>query len=513
MLALRMLFEGDPAEIPQEALMERQSLAIDFEKFSQYSEQVKNLKRQLAAIPAVPKSRPQAEEQQKLLAELAETSAMQEAMLFPIALTRTKSTNVFPPVLRLEQIRDALPENTAMLVFFDSLGELYGFMLDRQGLQMWSVANNDPRAPTLRKLVENFLQALGNNDRNANQALSAKDLSDDKWKKAGRNLMTRLLGDQTRAANFTELVVVPTGVLWYTPFEAMCVDFNKELIPPIWIPNAPISVRYAPSASLGVPTKKGRPVAAETVAIFGKIWPRKEESETVLNAIGRYSESGLRLALISSDPKDDRYRPLPSSATAYATQIRQLLVLDDIPMPKAGPLDWSPFTGDKGKGTNTVATWLQLPWGGPGLVVLPAFHTPAETVGKTNTNQTKLPGNGDELFYSSMALEACGAQTILLSRWRTGGRISLDLTGEFLKHYAEVPAAEAWRRTVLNVATTPLVPQEEPRVKLGAKDEIPIANHPFFWSSMILIDRGEQPNRTDEPDPDAAGEGELEKLE
>ncbi len=517
-LALRLLFEGDPAGIPPEVMLERQSLSIDFARFAKFSDEVKTIKRQLAAIPSVPKTQTQREEQKKLLQQLDACSAMQEAMLFPISLTRTKSPSVFPPVLTIEQLRDAMPEKTSMLVFFDALGDLYGFLLDKRELQMWSVADNDPRAPTLRKLAADYLESLGNKEGNANRALSSKELDDENWRTAGNALIQRLLGEN-RQATFTELVVVPTGLLWYTPFESMCIRVGNELRPLIAAASDPITVRYAPTASLGVPTRKGRPVAAETVAVYGKIWSRNKESvNTALDALGRYAKLGLKFALLPADSGDDRYQPLPSSATAYASQVRQLLVLDDIPLPKAGPLDWSPFTQDKMRGTNPVWTWFQLPWGGPGLMVLPAFHTPAETMLKVNPSQTKLTGNGDELFLSAMVFEACGGQTLLMSRWRTGGRASLDLIGEFLKEYLNVPAAEAWRRAVLNVGTAKLVPEEEPRVKLATGAEPPIANHPFFWSAFILLDRGELPDTAGSDGgipnggtPDEPG-GELEKL-
>lgn len=494
-LALRLLFEGNPEDIPKEILTERQSLAIDFTLFAKYSERAKVLRRELATIPAVPNTKAQADKQKELLGELQTVSGMQEAMLYPIALTRTKSTNIFPPVLKIERLRESLPEKTAILVFFDveSEGELYGFLLDRRQLLMWPIINNDPRADTIHTLIVNYLKALGCG--NATRALTSKELGDNqKWRETGNVLLDRLLGGVVRQADFTELVIVPTRLLWYTPFESMCTSVNGKLLPLISAGEQPLTIRYAPTPSLAVPTGKGRPATLETVTVYGRVGPKKEDARTTLDAISRFAQGGLKLALIASDPADQRYAPLPASAAAYASQIRQLLVLDDIPQPRAGPLDWSPFTQDKNRGTNSVVTWLQLPWGGPRLIVLPAFHTPAETALQVNKSQSNLLGNGDELFVSTMLLEACGAQTVLVSRWRSGGRTSLELVGDFLKEYPKAPANEAWRRAVLRVITEDLVPEDEPRIRLGTKkDEALLSNHPFFWASFLLVDRGELP--------------------
>jgi CHAT domain-containing protein len=124
------------------------------------------------------------------------------------------------------------------------------------------------------------------------------------------------------------------------------------------------------------------------------------------------------------------------------------------------------------------------------MVVMPGFRTSAEQALRSGLQ------NGDDLFLSSMLLQACGARTILLSRWRTGGRVSYDLTEQFLLQLADKPAAEAWRQAILEVGTNVINIDEEPRVRKeaggGGGGDDPIANHPFFWGAFMLIDRGEK---------------------
>jgi hypothetical protein len=230
-------------------------------------------------------------------------------------------------------------------------------------------------------------------------------------------------------------------------------------------------------ASLGLPTKGGRSVNAETLVMSGKLMTR-DSPEVALEAINRFGKSGVKNLTIM---RTEERTPLPASPSAFASLVQQLVVLDDVPM--AAPLAWFPFTS---KAKVPVASWLTLPWGGPRLVVLPGFHTAAES-------SFRSPGvsNGDDLFLSAMLLEACGARTILISRWRTGGRVSYDLVEQFLLRLTEKPASEAWRQAIMEVGSKPINLDEEPRVRKEKDVDTPVANHPFFWGAFMLIDRGE----------------------
>ncbi|MDR1141336.1 MAG: CHAT domain-containing protein, partial [Planctomycetaceae bacterium] len=493
LFSLRILFEGNNENITPEQLLERQTLSLDFARFGELSNQVRAVRSQLHSVPLVPQNPTQTEQQRKLLHELETLSLAQEAMLRPMALTRTQTSNIFPPVRKLEQIRKELPEKTAMLVFTESLGTLYGFLIDNHNLTMWTVLQ-EPKTDSLSKLITDYLTGLGNRD--INYPLTIKDLSDPngKWKEAGSKLLNRLLGNAQRPVHFTELVIVPTGQLWYVPFESMTVKIGTEYRPLIAAGREPLTIRYAPTATLGIPRKTGRSVTAETLAVYGK-FVSKDSPEVALNAIDRYVKAGIQHLIPMPAITNE---PFPSSASAFASQIKQLLVLDDIPIPSNGlPLGWSPFNADKLKLKNPVAGWLTLPWGGPELIILPGFHTPAESSLKMSRNSAKSILNGEDLFLSAMALQACGAQTILISRWRTGGRASYDLVEEFLKNYPNMPSAESWRQAIMTVGGEALHLDEEPRVRTEIGAEPPIANHPFFWGAFMLIDRGEVPENQD----------------
>ena len=500
MLSLRILFEGE--NVNQQLLLQRQSLSLDFQRFSELSKQVDAVKKKLAPLPLMPKNDAETRQQKEALSQLAALSQEQEAMLRPIALTRNKAPIIFPPVLTLEQIRKRLPEGTAMLVYFEALGRCYGFLVDKSSLNMWELIQ-ESREPSLQKLISDFLDGLGN--KGANQALTVKELTKEgqKWEETGALLQKRLLGNEQRQANFTELVIVPTGPIWYAPFEAMCVKTEGKFRPFISAGTS-LSIRYAPTASLGVPDITGNvkdnrsSEAAETLVICGR-FHNKSGTSLAYDAVDRYTKGGIaNLVPMAVFPIDENYRDFPGNTTAFASQLKRLVVLDDIVAPKGDPLKWTPFNADKNKIHHPVSSWLSLPWGGPQLVVLPGFHTAAENALKTERMQGAIT-NGDDLFLSAMVLQACGAKTILLSRWRVGGRSTFDLTGHFLKNIQTMGAAEAWRQSILDVGVEPLVLAEEPRLRPGAGEvDVPSANHPFFWSSFILLDRGERPLKEDD---------------
>ena len=71
-------------------------------------------------------------------------------------------------------------------------------------------------------------------------------------------------------------------------------------------------------------------------------------------------------------------------------------------------------------------------------------------------------------------MQASGADTILLSRWRTGGRSAFDLAEAFVKNYEKEPSANAWKDAVAELVERDVVVDEEPRLKkLGLSEAIP----------------------------------------
>ena len=108
-----------------------------------------------------------------------------------------------------------------------------------------------------------------------------------------------------------------------------------------------------------------------------------------------------------------------------------------------------------------------LPYGGPQHVIVAGFTTAAEQGLKTSRrNAAREVRPGSEVFQTLCGMMATGARTIVLSRWRTGGRTNLELVREFVRELPQLPATEAWQRARLLRARR----RSTARMNRGSKD-------------------------------------------
>jgi CHAT domain-containing protein len=319
-----------------------------------------------------------------------------------------------------------------------------------------------------------MLREMGQYDRN--QPLGLKELSNEAWKTTAAEILKHLTADAPAEAwdEFEELIIVPDGMLWYVPFEALQVQNGDERTAVI----DKVKVRYAPTISLAAPDQRPRPRITRTAVVAGSLFPRdgEELSQELLADLQADDANVFGVSL----------KPPPISAVLAKT-VGRLVVLNDINNVAKGPYQWTPMTIDRGKTAGSLAQWMQLPWGGPDEVLLPGFHTPAE-------NGLKRAGTGEEIFLAVCGMMSTGSRTILLSRWRDGGRTCYDLLREFLRELPHRSASDAWQRSVRLASESDLVWSQEPRIKELPPDAPPLkAEHPFFWGGYMLIDTGVEP--------------------
>lgn len=481
--ALRWVLEAPEEALDAQALLERQNLLASYPGYQRLSEMARRLRSQVRKLPAVPADADRQRELSGALGELGNLSQQQEAILREMALSRQAASLAFPPVRPTREVQKAIPKGTAVLLFFSAGNDLYAFLLTQDKYGHWTVK----AAPLVSRKVVSLLRELGNYEQN--HELGLVEITSTQWKQTARQLLDALLAgspaDFTR--RFPELVVVPDGILWYLPFEALQVQAEGQLHPLI----ARFRIRYAPTLSLVVPDRRGRNPASETAVVIGKLYPRDEP--TVAQAAYEQLAKSLPGTWALSKP------PLPAPSSWYKVRMDRLIVLDDLP-PADAPLAWSPIPIDRNKPGNTLDDWLALPWGGPEVVILPGFHTPAE-------NSLRRAGRsepGAEVFMSVCALLSSGAKTLLLSRWRTGGQSSFDLVREFAQELPHTAPAEAWQRAVLLARQSRVNPDAEPRIRLPSGASPPLADHPFFWAGYLLVDDG-TPAQKSEPAEKPAG--------
>jgi hypothetical protein len=202
---------------------------------------------------------------------------------------------------------------------------------------------------------------------------------------------------------------------------------------------------------------------------------------------------------------------LPVSASLVLPLLDSLVVLDDVDPARSATMSAMLSSAGRGRAANALESVFALPYGGPQHVVVAGFTTAAEQglkISRRNAARDVRPGN--EVFQTLCGMMATGARTILLSRWRTGGRTNIDLVREFVRELPQLPATEAWQRSRLLAREAPLDPQNEPRLKgLEESGDAPTADHPFFWAGYLLVDTGprqEEQENAENPDKDGAAE-------
>lgn len=476
---LRWLLEGPSELLSKDAAARRKSILIEYPHYEQLQLQAQQLRKDLREMPlAISEDAEALASQQEKLGQLAALSLQQEAILREIAVRREDAPVMWPQLRTTKQVQDLMPAGQTLLMFYATRrSQLYAFMLTRddKGKNQyfgWQVTGAAAVTRDLRKL----LKQLGNHTER--RAVPIEDLGGEEWKQTAAAIYDGLLkgADTQLPKGITELVVVPDGLLWYLPFELLQLpepsfDDRTSLL-------ATCKVRYVPMMCLAHPDARGNRPAPNLAVSVGKLFPGQEDG------VAEAAFEDLNAAV----PGAIAVRPdaLPAPAAVYSALFDRLIVLDDLVSPSAaGPFGWSPLVS-KAKG-GQIDNWLLLPFGGPEQMILPGFHTAAEN------SLTERKVNGGEVFLSVCAMMANGSRTILLSRWRPGGKNSYDLVREFAKELPHATAAEAWRRSVFVNADVPLSPDQEPRMVLGPKDTLPKADHPFFWSGFLLIDTGQAP--------------------
>jgi CHAT domain-containing protein len=479
-LSLRWILEAPVNLLDPKVKVQRQDLLARYPVYDQLSQQAHAIRDTLARASLAPKDPASAKQQQEALNQLAAISAKQEAALREIAVRREAATMVFPPIRSATEVQKILPPGRAILTFFSTSRNLYGFLLNNERYGYWRIG----ASTAMNRDISTLLREVGLYGQN--RELPVKELTDTKWKQSAARLLDLLLkgsnADFTK--KFDELVIVPDGILWHLPFEMLQVTAEEQQKPLI----SRFRIRYAPTFSLAVAAEPGRSPLGNTAVVLGKLFPSDDGTIP--------QEAYDRLAKVLPGAVPLR-APLPAPSAVYRTLLNELIVLDEINATGAKPFSWLPVptSGSKIPPGNTLGDWLNLPWGGPDVLMLPGYHTSAEDSLRT----AKGVEPGSEIFLSVCGLMAGGSRTLLISRWRTGGQTSYDLVREFAQELPHSSPAEAWQRAVFLTAASRVNFDLEPRVKHAANDEAPKANHPFFWAGYMLVDPGTSPNKADAP--------------
>ena len=397
-----------------------------------------------------------------------------------IAAGRDATLIDFPPLTPTAEIRRRLAPRQLLLSFHATRGGLVGVLESRERTAFWQV----PQAAGLPRAVADLTSSLCLFDPAG--AVATDKLAASDWRSAAAQI-ERLLFENSKvslAEGIDELVIVPDGLLWYVPFELLPVASNRQGANDADGPR-PLRdvcrIRYAPTRSLAVLRFNPARPAGRTGVHVGRMFRGDKPivSDRTLSRLLAEVDNAAPLALSTRGP------PPALAASLYDT----LAIFDEL-SPSGPVADWPMVPAVPGQAGFRFDEWLAPPRKRPHRVLLPGLQTAMAG------GLEKLPPRpGEEVFMAVTTLLAAGSQTALVGRWRTGGRVGVDLMAEFLRDlYApgagDEPMAERWRRAVDVVTAEQPDPEQEPRLRQSAKAVLTDARHPFFWAGYLLVDCG-----------------------
>ena len=489
--AIESLVAADPESLPRATAARRAALLARHPDFARALDEAAKLRPALTAALAAPGGA----EAKAVWEAYAAIARRQRQFVATLAAGREPTTLDFPPLEPPAEVRRRLPDRHLILSFQWTAAGLFGVLESNARVATWQV--KQPAA--LAKEIAALVKAIGVVD--AVAPVSTERLLATGWRETAAQVERLLFGNSkiVLGVNVEELVIVPDGLLWYLPFELLPVGSARiagaadpgGTRQEAGLLRDACRVRYAPTRSLAVrsfePTTPGGLLGIHAVRLS-----RRDRPEVAAEVAARFAESF------------DRVVPLAAAGSAlFGASLCDMLVLAD-ELGGEGPIAERPLAlAVGGKPAFTFGDWLSSPPKRPRIVLLPGMQTEmADGLAKPSARP------GDDLFIAATDLLAAGARTAVVSRWRVGGKVSVDLVEEFLRDLDTAPApddaaaaaaspAESWQRAVAVVTAEEPDVSREPRVKQTPGEMLADATAPFFWAGYAVIDCG--PGKHPEP--------------
>lgn len=431
--------------------------------------------------------------------ELAAAAARHAALLDAIAFGREPVAIDFPPLLTPAAIRARLADGEALLSFRWTAAGLRATLETRDRVVGWRVAQPTAVVRELGVLAKSLCLFSDPHVPIPSDRIAASD-----WRASAATVESLLFKDSkvNLSEGIDELAIVPDGVLWYLPFEILPAasaaepdgaagDGEGQAAPLL---RDRCRIRYAPTRSLavaGAPAANpaGPPAAAAPIGIHAAMAPRGEKPEVFADAAPRLAAAiGPSIFLAASPGGQPSMPTMPAAALCDG-----LVVLDEIDLTGDAPISSRHLFGraaERFARGGTFGDWLSPPRKRPTRVLLAGTQTP---IAWGLTKPVVRPG--EELFMAATDLLAAGARTAVMSRWRMGGRSSVDLFAEFLRDTDDGSAtpATSWARAVEVVTREEPDVALEPRLRVVGQSTLTDLRHPIFWAGYLLVDGGTSP--------------------
>lgn len=415
------------------------------------------LQQELVKLPLKPEEdSDDANAQLRLLQQLGEVSNVQEAMLASFALSREPSNLSFPPQYPLEQFKRVLPKGTLCLSTLETANGYHLFFVSHDRVRYVNLGSSR----RLEAAVQALLKQIGAIGLTADPEV----LRSDQWKTVATNIKEAIFAGipDESFANIVELVVIPDGMLWYLPLEALPLEIDGE--EKFLVDLCP--VRYAPTMFLAGEAPGGGQMKRTMVAA-AKMHARGDVAKTI-EAVDQLKQDLTGVEVFETGMR------LPTGLHAWLTD--HLLVWSENYLPPS-VFDLKPVPFDA-TNRSSINAWMSLPVHGPEFVSLPGL----QTFGKGRK------ANGSEMFLTSVSLMASGTRTLLLPRWPGGGATSLGLTRMYAKNLESQTGPESLRSAMIEARKLDFDAESEPQVKTEKEPQDISLEHPFFWAGFLVVD-------------------------
>ena len=346
------------------------------------------------------------------------------------------------PVVHAPEAQRLLPDASAAIVeFVAGPVRTHAFVLSASGIRSVELAAGTPE---LGRQVRRFRDQLAHRDLRATES--------------AQSLYTLVLGPmRDLLQGVTDLVVVPDGVLWDLPFQALQPRAGRYLI-------EDAAVSYAPSVTVlrEAMRRRADSRAQPLMLAFGNPTgpdPLPETEQEVKQAGAAYGAASR--VFVGADATEERWK---AEAPKYGVlQLATHGVVDNASPMYSHLALARPVAGDREDGLLEAWEIMNLPLRAS-LVVLSACDTAQGQV---------APGEG--LIGLMWAVFVAGSPSTLVTQWSVESASSTLLVGAFHQEWrggAGVSKARALQRAAIRVLRT-----------RGF-------DHPFYWAGFILAGDG-----------------------
>lgn len=377
-----------------------------------------------------------------------------------------------------DQAGKTLAPASAVVSFVVDESRTWAFLLAREGSPAaWTAqkAAVDIKAADLAQDVRRFREAVAKKDETAAEI--------------GGRLRTLLLGPfETALARKPRLIVLPDGVLWSLPFEALPAADGRYLV-------EDHVVSYAPSLTALAAIEEGHQVRSpqRSLVAFGRPQPGKAGEERL--GLVRPGAPTSQAGPVPTQPDAERARAddrelqairalfAPGRSTVYAGEQARPSRLAEGVAPGSMLHLAVPVVLTEGSPLYSLIALTPSDPADPssGLVEAAALMTvslPADAIVTSRVEYGPAAGEGDALTALAWSLVVAGSPALVFDRWLAGPNDPNVAVRFYRAHNAAGTAAARAAR-----------PSESLQRAMKAILARPATKHPFYWAGYGVIGR------------------------